>query len=85
MKILFYFATRSKTPEQTLAYKSLIKIKDADLMYCADNTTGLSKRYNEVLNKFNKEYDIITYVHDDVYVDDLNVIEKLIDAHKMIS
>jgi len=82
MKILFYFATRSKTPEQTLAYKSLLRIKTADLMYCKENTTGLSKRYNEVLEKFNKDYDIITFVHDDVYVDDLNVQEKLIEAHK---
>lgn len=82
MKIAFYFATRSNAPDQTLAYRSLIKNKQIELMYCKENTQGLSKRYNEALYKFQKDYDIITFVHDDVYVDDLNVHEKLIEAHK---
>jgi hypothetical protein len=81
--IAFYFATRSSDAKQTSAYKSLIRLKDKiDILFDADNKEGLSKKYNEILNEYRNDYKFIVFVHDDVYVDDLAVNEKLEKAHQ---
>ncbi|NBW58178.1 hypothetical protein EBR43_10460 [bacterium] len=88
MKIAFFFCTRSPHAEDTLAYKSLIKIKDNtlqkfDIHYSANNREGLSKSYNQkMLEKNIEKYDYIVFLHDDVYVDDYNICNKLIKAHE---
>jgi GT2 family glycosyltransferase len=81
MNVAFYFCTKSTKPEQTLAYKSLAKINKKNIFYTASNKEGLSKNYNIFFNKEKQNYDSIVFLHDDVYVDDGYVIEKLQDAH----
>lgn len=81
-KYLFYFCTRNIDPKDTQACRSLSKIKNIDIAYDSDNKTGLSTNYNNILQKHSDTYDYITFIHDDVYVDDLNVCEKLHTAHK---
>lgn len=81
-KIAFYFATRSSDVKQTSAFKSLTRLKDkVDLLFDENNTEGLSFRYNSILTEYSKDYKFIVFIHDDVYVDDLAVCEKLEKAH----
>jgi hypothetical protein len=86
MKIAFYFCTRSARAEDTLTFKSLLRIKeknnDFDIFYKTNNTDGLSKNYNQILNKHQSNYDCIVFIHDDVYVDDFNICDKLAKAHE---
>jgi hypothetical protein len=86
MKIAFYFCTRSARAEDTLTFKSLLRIKeknnDFDIFYKTNNTDGLSKNYNQILNKYQSNYDYIVFIHDDVYVDDFNICDKLAKAHE---
>jgi len=83
MKTAFYFATRSSDHFQTSAYKSLSRLKDKiTIFYDANNKEGLSKKYNEIINHYKNDFDNIVFIHDDVYVDDTSVCEKLERAHK---
>lgn len=86
MKIAFYFCTRSVPAEDTITYKSLSRIKEKnnnfDIFYTADNADGLSKNYNQILNKHQKHYDYIVFIHDDVCVDDFDICNKLTKAHE---
>jgi hypothetical protein len=48
-----------------------------------DNTTPLPEIYNQYLKpKWSKKHDIVVFVHDDVYVDDLKIRGKLYGAIK---
>ncbi len=83
MRIAFYFATRTKDFKETAAYKSLSRLKNKiTIFHDAENTTGLSQRYNHILCTHKSDFDNIVFLHDDVYVDDLYVCEKLERAHK---
>lgn len=86
MKFAFYFCTRKKA-EDTLTYQSLNKIfKKAlfkfKLFYDSNNEKGLSENYNQILKNYKNEFDYIIFLHDDLIVDDANICEKLIQAHK---
>jgi hypothetical protein len=82
MKIAFYSVTRDDI-KNTPFYDSVTRLKDkADIAFNKFNTEGLSKRYNDFLEKNKDNYEYIVFVHDDVYVDDLAVCEKLETAHK---
>lgn len=85
MKFAFYFTTKQHEPDNTLAYKSLLRIKDKigpfDIFYNTNNSLGLCQRYNSILDKHKNNYDIIVFLHDDVFVDDMAVCEKLERAH----
>jgi len=82
MKIAFYSVTRGDI-KNTSFYDSVTRLKDkADIAFNKFNTEGLSKRYNDFLEKNKDKYEYIVFVHDDVYVDDLAVCEKLETAHK---
>jgi hypothetical protein len=85
MKIAFYFATRGARERETLAYKSLQRLKEKDsnidILYNTNNTTGLSILYNSIIETHKTDYTHIVFIHDDVYVDDLGVCEKLERAH----
>jgi hypothetical protein len=82
MKLAFFFCTRSNTPENTLTYKSLSKINQGKIFFKSSNKEGLSKNYNVFLNENIDKFDYIVFLHDDVYVDDFNIGNKLIEAHK---
>ena len=82
MKTAFYSVTRGDI-KNTPFYDSVTRLKDqADIAFNKFNTEGLSKRYNDFLEKNKDNYEYIVFVHDDVYVDDLAVCEKLETAHK---
>jgi len=82
--------TKQQYKEETLLYKSIIELKNNDDPYCAfdyvhfftNNTKGLSQRYNEFIKNNIDDYDIITFVHDDVYIDDGKIANKLESAHE---
>lgn len=82
--------TKKKHKEETLLYKSVVELKKNDDPYCefdyihffTSNTCGLSQRYNEFIKNNIDDYDIITFVHDDVYIDDGKIASKLALAHE---
>jgi len=87
MKIAFYFCTSYEQPNNTLTFKSLNKIKSEtnsfDILYTSSNKTGLSRMYNTILKSYKTKYDCIVFIHDDVYVDDYNICNKLAKAHTL--
>jgi len=83
MKFAFYFCTKENKPDNTLAFKSLSKISPGKIFYSCNNKEGLSKKYNEFLNKNSNNFDYIIFLHDDVFVDDYNICEKLVTAHRL--
>lgn len=64
--------------------QSLTELKeDCTLVINANNRCGLSKAYNRQLTASNLEkHDIVLFVHDDVYIDDLKLKGKLYTAIK---
>jgi len=81
MRIAFYFATRGANAKTTAAYKSLSRIENIDIFYNTNNSKGLSSVYNSIIDTQSNNFDYIVFLHDDVFVDDLNICEKLIKAH----
>lgn len=79
-----------KTKEETLLFSSVYNLtKDASpygvfdyVYFFEDNKEGLSKRYNQFIEHHGDDYDYIIFAHDDVYIDDGRVIEKLTEAHR---
>lgn len=86
--ILIVSCTKGKK-ESTILYNSLNRFnkntKPANgfiLKYKLDiienNTTSLSEIYNKYLSEQNRsKHDIILFIHDDVYIDDLEIFTKL--------
>ena len=82
MRVAFHSVTRGNIKD-TLYYKSVFNIQGQKLIYFYEhNKEGLSKRYNNLLEKIIDKYEYIVFVHDDVYIDDAWVIEKLDIAHQ---
>jgi hypothetical protein len=82
MKVMFHSVTRGDI-KNTLYYNSINNIAgEKFISFDQGNTEGLSKRYNNVLEKCIDIYKYIVFVHDDVYIDDARVIEKLEKAHE---
>ena len=79
-------ATRASTPEDINKLPLVRSIEERlfggeyDLM--TNNTRGLPVVYNEALAKW-KDHDArwLVFVHDDVYIDDAHVFNKLDDVH----
>ncbi len=81
--ILVVSATRHKRA-MTKIYQSVgqlsgkSKTSELKLDIVENNTTGLPKLYNSYLNSNTlKKHDIVLFVHDDVYIDDLKLKGKL--------
>ena len=82
MNTAFYSVTRGDI-KSTPYYKSVAKLGIKVYMaFNEHNTQGLSKRYNDFLEKCKDKYEYIVFVHDDVYIDDLAICEKLEKAHE---
>jgi len=87
MKIAFFSVTRNKiegTPYKRSVSKIIKALPNELIMsyYKENNTEGLSKCYNNFLKENAKSFDYIVFVHDDVYIDDFNIHEKLETFHK---
>lgn len=77
--ILIVCCTKGKKAETKL-YKSLSMLskQEVKLVFHENNTTGLPSIYNQYINhKTLKKHDIVCFIHDDVYVDDLRLKGKL--------
>lgn len=82
--------TKKSKKEDTLLYESLVQLDGLDDPYSSidyvhfytDNKEGLCKQYNNFLNKYGDDYDIVAFVHDDVFIDDGKLALKLIQAHE---
>ena len=80
----YFFSATSKADEkQTLLYHSLSRMVEHGFI-CSDdfefktgNCDGLAKCYNEVLDRDWAQDRVIVFVHDDVLLDDLYLVEKL--------
>lgn len=89
--VVIVSASAKSNVEDTKLYKSIQKIKDTKFLYnykvydleyhqIMNNKTGLSELYNCFLTEAYRNH-IVIYVHDDVYIEDLFLFEKLYDAH----
>lgn len=82
--------TKKDKMEDTLLYSSISQTTLSDDIYSTfdyvyffvKNKEGLCKRYNEFLDRHGDDYDYVVFVHDDVFLDDGKIRQKLIDAHK---
>lgn len=93
-KITLVTCTQSKTTEdfeKRPIFKSIEKLsslynqKEFDFEICKDNKKGLSEVYNSFINdpKYNK--DILLFVHDDVEIKDLFLVETLNNSPYTVS
>lgn len=83
MKIAIYTVTRGDIG-LTLLNKSiqpLLLDPAISFHYKENNTLSLSKCYNEFLDSKGKNFDYVIFVHDDVFLDDLRLTEKICRAH----
>jgi hypothetical protein len=78
MKFCIYSCTKGDDEKDTELYKSCVHFEHLDLFFKKNNTDGLSKSYNNFLySDISKEYDVIVFCHDDLYLDDLKLEKKL--------
>lgn len=93
-KITAIIASESKTLEEFKnrpiwnSLESLYKLhpeKVFNFFIVKNNKKGLSTLYNEFLNKKEYEKDILLFVHDDVEIEDLFLVEKLNDSPYVVS
>ena len=83
--ILIISSTRQEigAHESLELYKSISKLPKNNyiLNITCNNKKGMPEIYNEALKQVNeKDHDIILFCHDDVYIDDLKLQEKLYKA-----
>lgn len=80
-KILVVTCSKDKGDSSQLV-QSLAQIKnDVSIVINSDNKEGLSKNYNKQLKAENLiKHDIVLFVHDDVFIDDLKLKGKLYTA-----
>lgn len=65
---------------QSFDHGGLDRVATLDVVW--ENSEGLSKVYNRKMDQYaGSEVEFIVFVHDDVYIDDLKLVEKLSTAH----
>ena len=87
MTFAIFSCTQQSDYKQTLLYKSLAKIERKTncvlldkLFFATQNKKGLSEAYNKFLLD-NPIYDMVVFIHDDMWIDDAGFITKLIESH----
>ncbi len=83
-KIAIISCSRNKK-ERTRLYKSTKDFSQEEfkVIFHENNNTGLPKTYNKYLTKdVLKYHDILLFIHDDVYIDDPRLFEKLYNGAK---
>jgi hypothetical protein len=87
--ILIVSASQAAKASDTLLQKSLTSIKSNNsiigrqykLKIHLNNKRSLSEIYNEyITSSYLKHHDIILFIHDDVYIDDLGCFDKLYNS-----
>jgi len=80
-KILVVTCSKGDGKKSTLLQSLKLLEDDISVVINANNKTGLSKCYNRQLVPENLiKHDIVLFVHDDVYIDDLKLKGKLYTA-----
>jgi len=83
MKSIIVAVTRETDPTKTILYESLKSLKERGVKFSAhfytQNTQGLSQVYNRAISEL-VDYDCIVFVHDDVYIDDAFIFDKIEDG-----
>ena len=73
-KVLVVSATTKKYKD-TLLYQSLVDQSfDGNFIFVENNKRGLCEVYNEYITQ---EHDCVIFVHDDVYIDSCNFVNKI--------
>lgn len=80
MKDLFFVSCTQSRKEETVLYRSLLKLGTSRYQFFEENKTGLSTIYNGILNEHAGRDEIVIFVHDDVTIGDLFIQEKLNEA-----
>jgi len=75
-KIVFISATRGKK-DDTSFLKSISNVPGAEYEVLENNTDKLCVVYNQAVQKYMDSHDVICFIHDDVYIDDLRIEKKL--------
>lgn len=84
--VLIVSATKEKNTKNTLLSQSLTTMSQNSsvfknqykINYHTNNTQALPRVYNQYITaKILKQHDIVLFVHDDVYIDDLGCFDKL--------
>lgn len=78
-KVIFISATRG-SKDGIFFLKSVSKIPGVEFEVIENNTEKLSVVYNRMVRKYMDSHDVICFIHDDVYVDDLKTPKKLLKA-----
>jgi len=78
-KVIFISATRG-SKDGTSFLKSITKVPGAEYEIIENNTEKLCVVYNRAIHKYMDSHDIICFIHDDVYIDDLRIVHKLLKA-----
>ena len=89
IKFLIAIATRKNETEleQLPIYKTVfncMKFNDSITLNCAiafENKNGLSTVYNNIIKTY-KSYDYILFIHDDLWLNDVLFIDKILSASK---
>ena len=82
---LYVSCTQKAKKSDTLIYKSMaacgLSTETSTLKVITNNTEGLSKVYNKFINTEVAEYyNHVVFVHDDVWIDDAHIKDKLNEA-----
>lgn len=89
LKPVLIVSCTKETKEKTTLYKSLERYNKTtvpqtgftskfNVKFIENNNQSLSVNYNKFIDKkFLKKHDIILFIHDDVYIDDLECFSKL--------
>ena len=89
MKTAIVVASKEDKAEDTLIYQSLVPLKSTSQKFTAhfylNNTDGLSVVYNKATTEIlssekGKDTDCILFVHDDAYIDDAFIFDKIEDG-----
>ncbi|MBL8827353.1 MAG: hypothetical protein JNM18_10295 [Planctomycetaceae bacterium] len=80
MKDLFFVSCTMGNKEDTVLYRSLLKLGTDRYRFYEQNRTGLSTIYNQILNERAGRDEVVVFVHDDVTIGDLFIQEKLTAA-----
>lgn len=84
MSICVFSCTPVQDETTTQLYKSCLEFDHLDVFFKKENKDGLSASYNKFLySNDSAEYDIIVFAHDDVYIDDLKLENKIKEAFNL--
>ena len=82
---LIVSCTQKSNQEDTHLWKSWQEFIDHEnytIEFITNNTKGLSECYNKyITSKYAESYDFVVFVHDDMFIDDSKLHQKLHKAH----